>query len=119
MMEIVLDFNAKEGQLHAVIARDDAPDKRIPLQVTHFTPCAQFPVLAADPTGYIPEVILDQLMLEYTRKENVRWHEHFKARREDQRRNPQEIRKNDVSFRREAMEREGREAVRYEEQRNG
>lgn len=113
-MEIVLDYNATEGQLHAVVSREPGtPDKRIPLHVTHFTPCGKFPVLASDPTGFIPEMILDELMLEHTRKENIRWHEHFKARRHDQRTHAKEIAQADRAFKAEALALQGRKAVRY------
>ena len=115
-MEIVLDFNAIEGQFHAVISYpENVSDTRVPLQVTHFTPCAQFPVLVADSSGRIPEAILDHLMLEFTRKENVQWHEYFKARRSDQRCRPQEIAQADRMFKAEAI----KGVARYEAQCNG
>ena len=114
MMEIVLDYNAREGQLHAVISREPGtPDKRIPLHVTHFTPCARFPILATDPSGHIPESVLDELMLENTRKENVRWHEYFKCRRQDQRDNAGIIVRNDFTFKQRALERQGKKVQRY------
>jgi hypothetical protein len=104
MMEVTLEFNPRSGQLTAHVSHaPDVPDELVPLVVTHFTPIGRHPLLATDPSGRIPQLIVDYLMEETIPDENKWWFEYYKCRREDQRKNAAAIAQADFDYKQEAL----------------
>jgi hypothetical protein len=102
--EILLDTTPDGGQLVVRVSDSEVTaDRVIPVAITHFTPMKRVPVLVTDPSGEIPQMILDYLMFENLTEEDRVWHEYYKARREDAVRYAKEIAENDRTFKEEAL----------------
>jgi hypothetical protein len=104
MKEITLEFNEQSGRLVAHVSNAGrVGDELIPLAVTHFTPCAKHPLLAMDPTGRIPQMIVDYLMEEMVNDDNRWWFDYYKERRDFAKKNAAALARADQEFKDEAM----------------
>lgn len=105
MMEVVLEFNQKTGQVVACVSHSaESRDELVPLHVTHFTPMNRVPVLAKDPTGRIPQTVIDYLMEENLKDEDLWWHEYYKERRKYQEDHAEKLALADAQFKQDVAE---------------
>lgn len=77
----------------------------VEITVTAWEPCSNTPVLGADPSGYIPQELLDTLFkVTLVSEEALWWHEYYKTRRADQERlGPERLSIADATFAEEAV----------------
>jgi len=101
-METILDYSEKTGQFRVFVSHDDStPDTVIPLHITHMVPMTRIPVLAVDPTGELPRCLVDELIREQLKDENLWWHGYYKERRKYAEEHAEELALADAQFRQE------------------
>lgn len=99
MLKVRLDFLENGGPVVATI--EEGKNVRfLPITVTHTSPNTKIPLLGEDPSGELPQSLLDTLF-EMALKGDVNetwWHDYYICRRTDQDKYAEQIADADIQF---------------------